>query len=60
MAGLFAFVKLPVVTLTYLFFEKILVSGHQHLLVYGNHTARYTILHNRCLWKLLAGLHFSA
>ena len=59
MAGSFAFMKLLVVTLTYLFSEKILISGHQHLLVSGDHTAHYTIFHNRYLWKLLAGLHFS-
>lgn len=59
MAGLFAFVKLLIVTLTYLFFEKFSISGHQHLLISGNHTARYTIFHNRYLWKLLAGLRFS-
>lgn len=59
--GLFAFMKLVVVTLAFFFFffEQILISGHQPLLVSGNHTAHYTIFHNRYLWKLLAGWHFS-
>lgn len=43
----------------FFFFEQILISGHQPLLVSGNHTAHYTIFHNRYLWKLLAGWHFS-
>lgn len=58
MAGLFAFVKLLIVILTYLFFEKFSISGHQHLLISGNHTAHYTIFCKRYLWKLLAGLRF--
>lgn len=43
----------------FFFFEQILISGHQPLLVSGNHTAHYTIFHNRYLWKLLAGWLFS-
>lgn len=54
MAGLFVVMKMLVVTLTDLFFEKLLIFGHQDLC-----QSHYTIFYNRYLWKLLAGLYFS-
>lgn len=54
MAGLFAVMKILVVTLADLLFEKLLISGHQDLC-----QSHYAVFYNSYLWKLLAGLHFS-